>query len=318
MKEIKCLIDKFSKDKFERISTLHTKWMKKFCEFILKHIKEDRIKGRIEYVHDNIVEYVVEVGTTLPRTRDGRDFSCPMPNLQGVFIVQDITTKLEEDGKTYAKISPAIAVLYNKLERPDTFIHEMAHAFSSTMKYLVEEGQIYKNGVEYSVRDCETFKKKSGDWINEGLTEALAGIFFDENIEELKKDFDLSPSFSTKKPEYHASYDSYIPMKIMLRDMSNELLVNAYFGDKEDLQKFAEHFNEVMKDEQIDFKEFNKYDNQDEGAHPHELLYLACKYVLNMCTTQEEKDKEIERMKGLLTYNWTPSFEQALLGGVTV
>ena len=66
MKEVITLTEKVSKEDVERISSLHTKWLKKFYDFLIKYIKNDKIKERMKYVLDNITEYIVEVGSTIP------------------------------------------------------------------------------------------------------------------------------------------------------------------------------------------------------------------------------------------------------------
>ena len=317
MKEVITLTEKVSKEDVERISSLHTKWIKKFHDYLIKFIKDDKIKERMNYVFENITEYIVEVGTIIPRTRDGRDFSIPMPKLNGAYVVKDITTKVE-DGKECGIITPAVAVLYDKLTNPADFIHELAHAFSSMMKILFENGAIYKCGLNCEVYKDTGYKQANGDWLNEGLTDAIASLFFEENRVEIEKDCGFVPSRFIRKLSYPASYDSYQAMKVMLCNMSNELLVNAYLGDVEDMQKFAGDFDKVMQDECVTFKELNKIRNNDEGADKNLLDYLACKYVLSKCKTLEEKDKALENMRKIYKFSWSESFEQKLLDSVTV
>ncbi len=311
MKNVIDLTNKMDNDQLQKLSYLHTKWAKRYYEFLLKYIKNDTIKDRMKHALNNTTEFFVEVGTTIPRTRDCRDASCPMPpHTSGVYVVQDITTNLESDGKKYGTITPAIALLYDRLKWPDTFLHEITHVFSELLKFLSEENAVYKFGLSYSVRESNMFQSKSGNWLNEGLTDALASIFFDENYDEIVEDFGVKIINPSKKKTYASGYDSHLPMKIMLLDMSNELLINAYFGEKEDLRAFADDFDEVMKNENITFEELNKINNDDNSANPDKLLYYACRYALYKCKTKEARKKKIEEFKEILKYK--PSIQQQL------
>ena len=238
-------------------SLLYEKWTKKFYEFLLARVSSDAVKERMKYVYDNLSLFLVEEGTIIPRTRDGRDFSVPMPNRGGVYIVEDITTTLDENKRLNAAIKPAVAIK-PKGHSIATFIHELSHAFSSTMKYSDADGAFYKCGLDNKEMKNGEFENRSGDFLNEGMTDAIAKIFYDMHIEEIKQDFPKKQKIGKPKYNFPVGYDSIWPLMDMLGEgLSNKLLMDAYFGGKEELLAFENHFDELMKDEGITFKELN-------------------------------------------------------------
>lgn len=253
MKGIKDLVGKFDEETLSQKTSLCEKWLNKFYNFVLNHVSSPEVKKRMQHVYESLTIYITEQGKTrVPRYYNGEDYSFKMPYNGGVYFTEICETKMGEDNHRYTYIIPAVAVASN-LNQPKTFIHEISHAFSSAMKYLDEEGGTYKCGFHVSQISNDEFKAVSGDFLNEGMTEAVTKLFLVENFDELKQDFP-----AIKNPESNGAYKSKYAMYEMLDGGNNKLLMDAYFGGVEEYQRFEKHFDELMKDEGITFKELNK------------------------------------------------------------
>lgn len=253
MKGLKDLAGKFNEETLRQKTVLCEKWIEKFYNFVVSRVDNPEIKKRIRYVYENLTIYTATQGKTmLPSYYNGRNDSFTM-NKPGLFFQENCETRIGEDNHSYTYVTPAVAI-DSSLSQPATFLHETAHAFAYAMKYLDEEGGFYKGGLRIYQIHNDCFQSKSGNLLDEGMTEAITKLFLQENFEELSQDF---PQMKSAEPK--GAYNSTNVLYEMLDGGNNTLLIAAYFGGVEEYRAFEKHFDEVMADQGITFKELNMY-----------------------------------------------------------
>lgn len=278
-----------------------------YFSFVLSLSGSEEIHEKMLKNYSNLEIFVTDSKKTLiPRFLCGNDRSFFNPHRAISFNYKQ--DRVNNNGKEIDKLTQGLSYRYDDKLKGIKY-HELNHNLSNINEFEQVDGNIYKYGLRFFRFDAneDIITPITGDFINEGMTDAIAKYYYDKN----KLPDDVS---------YSNGYDNINQfMSILLgKDLSNQLLLNAYFGDMKDFAKFEKHFDEVMQGEKITFKDLCKMDinyaNAIDGffLDDDKLIIIACKYRINQCKTQEDLANEFDFIK-TFKFNLRTQEEIALL-----
>ena len=291
MFEVQKLNQKLSNEEFETLELGLKLLVNDYSNFVVSLTSDSVIKEKIEQITNDMVCYVVEYSDTIPRNLLGTEkpFKLGQLPFSGVSFIRESVS--EESDPNLVHLKQGIAILGFKC-RLGIFCHEMNHAFSKALGYKNMEGEVYKEGLCLYVIENDKFRRLTGNMMDEGVTDAISAYYYNTHRDFFKKVFGSDSPYSE-----NSAYDSMRDAcEVLLgKDLSNQLLINAYYGDKNAMKTFEEQFDSVMKDEGVHFAEILKtgFDYKDciDGVNfsDPQLKYYFSKYQLNMCKTEKER-----------------------------
>lgn len=286
--------NQLSNEEWETYKNQVQKEFDDYFMFVSSLIDNNNTKEKINNTYKNIETFVVDRKSTLiPRYTNGRNDSFCLPYRAVAFIYNQ--NEIEDDEKLI-KTTGGIAYLFQD-NNLGTKIHELNHALSTPQLFYEKDNNVYKAGLRLGIynKQSDTINRISGNLLDEGITDAIAKYYYDKYL--VNKDSQAYPSTPYSKINQ--------AITIMLgKDLSNKLLINAYYGTYDDYQKFEQHFNNVMQGENINFQDLSKidykYENCIDGFNlsDDELMIIATKYRINQCENEEELYNEFDFIKG--------------------
>lgn len=280
--KIVCLTQELDEEQKAKQGKNYLKLLADYSEFVCGLVGEDT-KKKILKCQDDLICYIVDGGTQIPRSFDGVEKTFRMPSRAVAFVREE----KKEDSTNLKHLKQGLAVRYNEWNL-GAICHEANHCFAKPLTFNDEEGEVVKLGLNLAKIENDKFVAKTGNLIDEGVTDAIAEYFYEEKIRV--KDTNL--------PEYSTVYSQRKACSILLgKDLSNKKFLSAYFGDKEELFDFVEEFDEVMKDEGVKFRDVLKsdfdYNECIDGVNfrNEELTSIFSIYQLKKCKSDKELDE---------------------------
>ncbi len=258
--------------------------LKDYYSFLISKV-DDKTKEKLTQIYKDTTCYIVDRSNLIPRVLNGENKPFIIP-ARAVSFIRESTP--DETESQLIHLKNGIALFYKEYMM-GAFCHEMNHSFSKATEYRDVEGEVMKGGLNLSVIKNDKFVYLTGNLMDEGVTDAIAAYYYTSHADFIKEVFGNCPN-------YNCAYNSLrLPCEILLgKDLSNKMLLNAYFGDKEAMKAFEKDFDEVMKDEGIHFADILKtsfeYKDCIDGVNytDRQLLYYFTKYQLNTCKNEQE------------------------------
>ncbi len=293
------LCQNYDAQKVESYKAVQESEIRQYLEFVLSLIKEQRIKDKITTNFNNIVVYILDKMTTeVPRNFYGKNRPTKIPRA-AAFVREQI--KNEANGVVFDTIIKGIGLRIQEKNQGAAF-HELNHAIAGDSVAIQEEGALFKGGMKVAKLNLaqDKYEELTGNLIDESLTDAIAYHYYKQNNKRYTDDKgNIIP--------YRTAYDSVRLFSTILlgENLSNQNLLNAYFGSVEDLKLFVQEFDRVVNQPNISFKEIlkNNFDLPNLGGgisfSDAQLIRLACIYRVNLCTTIDQLEKEERFIKSV-------------------
>ena len=292
-----CERNPLSDSEWSRYKEKTTTELNQYFNFLLSLTDRDDIHEKMQKNFDSLECFILDSKRTLiPRIFNGKDGSFRLPHRAVAF-----TYKQESIGDPANKDDKITQGLAFRIDDPNKGVkfHEMNHSISNENSFKQVDRHIYKYGLrlEYYKEKDDSMYNLTGNLINEGVTDAISKYYYD------KQNY---TDESGKCIPYTTSYDGINKaMSIMLgKDLSNKLLLNAYFGSMKDFDIFAKHFKDLMWKDDITFMTISKldfsYSNTEDDVYfsDEELLLIACKYRINLAESINNLEDEYNFIKG--------------------
>lgn len=273
--------------------------IKKYLEFVLSLVKDQKIIDKITTNFNNIVVYILDkMSTEVPRNFYGKNSPIKIARA-AAFVREQI--KNEANGVVFDTVTKGIGLRIQEKNQGAAF-HELNHAIAGDPVAIQEEGALYKDGMVVAKLNLaqDKYEALTGNLINESLTDAISYHYYKQNNKRYADDKgNIIP--------YRTAYDSVRLFSTILlgENLSNQKLLNAYFGSVEDLKLFVQEFDSVVNQPNISFKEIlkNSFEYKDNVGSitfsDAQLIRLACIYRANMCKTIEQLEKEEQFIKSV-------------------
>lgn len=280
-----------SYDKMQKVDQL----LALYNNFLASNINNEKILNKMATVYNNMEGYIVDRRSEIPRYFNGEYSPFTLPHRAVHFIREQGGSN--EYNNYMDEVKHGIAIFF-KEENPAAIIHETNHSYSGTTYFQNIEGGVYKSGLNIQVIENDEFVAKTGNIMDEGMTDAIAKYFYENNREDISKIYGQTP-------EYNTNYSGIArACEVLLgKNLSNKIFLDAYFGDINDLVNFQNHFDNVMKPENItfndllqaDFSKTSKEGNVDYSDNG--LLYYACQYQLRSCENEQQRSETLQWFK---------------------
>lgn len=266
-----------------------------YFNFILTLTDSQEIKDRMLKMNDDLICYVVDAPrrTKIPKILEGSDRSFNLP-LRAAAFVREQSVKMK-DGEKYYETKCGFA--YRKKDNnAGTKFHELNHNLARQLSMKIADGEIIKFGTNIQSLDItnDKFVSKTGNFLDEALTDAIAKYYYDKKYEKQDK-----PEYQT---EYRRSGMTLFAQILLGSDLSNKDLLNAYLGSPEDLNKFNKKFKEITNFDfgrilKLDFDSSKSLDN--ENISIIELIKLSVTFRIKSAKTKEALESEIKFLQSL-------------------
>ena len=298
MFSIECLTKRFDEETARKLSSQYKFIVEDYFTFLCSIIDDEKLKNKFKAILNDTICYIVDKKTLIPRNLNGKDKSFFIPYRAVSFVREQFSS---ENNPNVEKIKNGIAIFFNE-KNVGIICHEMNHAYAKPLEIIDQEGTVVKSGLLLQKQHNDKLKRITGDLLDEGITDAIAKYYhenYKDNLEEV-----CGP-----QSPYRAEYDTLTQVcEILLgKDLSNKSLLNAYFGDVEALKLFMSEFDEIMKEDNITFRDLLKsswkYEDCIDGVNYSdvELTYYFSKYQIKKCKDKEqlEETKEWLLEKGI-------------------
>ena len=155
-----------------------------YFNFVLTLTSRQDIIDRMLKMKEDLICYVVDSPskTKIPRILEGKDRSFNLPHRADAFVREQVVVE-KEDLKYYeTKCGFAYTI---QDTNPGTKFHELNHNISRQLSMPVADGEIMKSGTNIQVLDLDNdkFIAKTGNFLDEALTDAIAKYYYDKKYE---------------------------------------------------------------------------------------------------------------------------------------
>lgn len=277
MKSINLCIEK-DQEVFADFKNTQLYRIQTYYQYLLNAIEDVNIKHKIKTNFDNLEVYIRDKQSTLiPRTYLGKDEEFNYAARAFAFQ-RDISEKNE-----YLYVKPGLVINIKDKQLSATLYHELNHIVGYQLTFKDESGYIYKLGTSLTRIEPDRNIDLTGNVLNEGITDALAEHYVKINKYSHPEITSYGPNpYDTSRLFSHV---------LLGNNCDNSLLLQAYFGEVKDLEQFQDHFNSVMKEDNVTFQQLLdmsfKHNFNSTALNDLDAFSIACKYRYNLCKQNE-------------------------------
>lgn len=263
-----------------------------YYNFILNLVTSKDIQKKITTIFHNMQCYIVDNQSLIPRNFNGKIYEFKLPNRAVSFISEQ---NYDKNDHNISYIKMGLAIRFGE-KNPYIICHELNHCFSKPIQLVDDENLVLKFGFHLQKDQNNRFINISGTYIDEGMSDAIAKIYYEQVSNDLAK--------SVPYDTHYTKCGITQACEILLgKGMSNKLVLNAFFGDMNDLNIFSTHFDKVMEKYHIKFMDLLKishdknYSINNVNFSYQEILYYFCMYQLNNCNNSQEREETMRWFK---------------------